>query len=118
MSPVASALQSRVRAVREHVVRSATVAGALWALASIGVLVAIAWIAVGGASWRQGSNTPLTLELAFLALLGTFAWLVRSRVRAGLAEARVVQSNAMRISHERMARSYQGGRAPRVRSWR
>lgn len=81
MNPVARELVGRVGEVREHLVRRAAAGAVLWGGAVLALLVVVAWVFVPAGGFRQGSNTPALLDLAFLVLVGSLIGWFRAMAR-------------------------------------
>ena len=86
MSPAGQRLEHRVTGVREHLFRRASVAVAMWLAGGAGLLLLVAWIAVGPDGWRQGSNLPALLDASALVGLVGVLLLFRQRARHWFGE--------------------------------
>lgn len=79
MSPARERLEQSVGAVRTHLVGRALLAASVWLGAVLALILALAWLLAGSDGWRQGSGTPLALDLVVLAV----AVAVVQGIRAG-----------------------------------
>lgn len=78
--------------VRGYLVRRVGLAAALWVVVPVAVALVFAWVLSGGSGWRQGSWTPLVLDIMVLVGAGAMVWYwIRGRGR-WLAEARVAST--------------------------
>lgn len=69
MSPASQRLETQVSGVRGHLRRRAALGVGSWIFGGVGVLLLLAWLFAGTDGWRQGSNVPVVLDAAILALL-------------------------------------------------
>lgn len=86
MSPRRSVTET-VALVRANLKRRLGVAGAFWAAAGVGVVMALAWLLAGPTGWQTGTVAPLILDAILVgAAVAAFVW-VRPRIRTLLAES-------------------------------
>jgi len=75
VSPAPRRLQGLVDAVRRHLTRRALVAVLLWATVAVAWVLVAAWLLAGPEGWRQGSGTPLALDVVLVVVAGVLlAW--------------------------------------------
>jgi hypothetical protein len=86
VNPVATRLQARVEAVREHLVRR-TVAAVLFWIVTVAMMCGVAaWFLGGGQGWAQGSDVPAMLDAALVLAVAALILVARSAARAAFAE--------------------------------
>ena len=113
-------MRGAFEAVRGHVGTRFGVAGALWAIVPVAVILVVAWWLGGNGGWRQGSIAPLMLDglggavIAGLVVL-TFRvrrrWLDESRVAATMEDAAGLARGTVRGSLQ-LSRSLPPGVSP------
>jgi len=81
-----------VAAVRLHLHKRAVLAGALWGVAGVGAVFALAWWLAGPEGWRQGSAVPLALDLSLVFLASCGGLVLAWGNRRWLAEVSVVRA--------------------------
>jgi hypothetical protein len=123
MTPSRSVTATHDR-VRKHLVRRAYLAGVLWSVAAVALVLALAWVAAGANGWRPGSLGPLVLDLLGLGLVVAVVVAVQRAVRRWLG-ARAVASAMDRaaglpsgavLSSLELAESLPGGVSPALAS--
>ena len=105
MSPASRQLETKVEAVRERLRGRVRWGAVLWVLALALLLAATAWVMVGGAGWRPGSDVPAIPDLVgAVGIIASFVvvrslsrrWLTERRVAASMERATGVRSGIIR----------------------
>lgn len=79
-------LEAKVGQVRSHLTARTFMATALWVGVGAALILVVAWLLAGPDGWRQGSDTPLVLDVLLVgaAALGFFA--IRAGIRRWFSE--------------------------------
>ena len=79
-------LEAKVGAVRSHLTLRTFTATALWVGAGVALTLVVAWVLAGPDGWRQGSDTPLVLDLLLVGCAGLAFLGIRAGIRRWFSE--------------------------------
>lgn len=122
MSPAPRRLEGLVESVRRHLARGALFAATLWVVAAAAGVLILAWMLAGPDGWRQGSDVPLLLDLAWVAVAaatvvllrrGAVRWFSEAPLSRAIERAAGVKPGLVRGSLE-LSRRLPQGVSPRL----